>query len=75
MKKELNCAYVVQTLLFAPVESEEKWLNHVKLFIESAVSHEEPGAGGHSSVEWDVMFDQILSMLGLCPSNYLLLVI
>ena len=42
---------------------------------EPAVSHKEPGAADHSSVEWDVMFDQILSMLGLCPSNYLLLVI
>ena len=28
---------------------------------EPVVSHEEPGAADHSSVEWDVMFDQILS--------------
>ena len=29
---------------------------------EPVVSHEEPGAADHSSVEWDVLFDPILSV-------------
>ena len=44
-------------------------------FNEPVVSHKEPGAADHSSVKWDVMFDPILSTLGLCPSYYLLLAI
>ena len=29
---------------------------------EPVVRHEEPGATDHSSVEWDVLFDRILSV-------------
>ena len=29
---------------------------------EGLMSHEEPGATDHSSVEWDVLFDRILSV-------------
>ena len=36
------------------------------------MSHEEPGATDHSSVEWDVVFDRILSILGLSPRVYVL---
>ena len=32
---------------------------------EPVLSHEEPGATDHSSVEWEVVFDRILSVLGL----------
>ena len=39
---------------------------------EPVVSHEEPGATDHSSVEWDVVFDRILSILGLSPRVYVL---
>ena len=39
---------------------------------EPVVSHEEPGATEHSSVEWDVVFDRILSILGLSPRVYVL---
>ena len=28
---------------------------------EPVVSHEEPGAADHNSVEWDVLLDRILS--------------
>ena len=30
---------------------------------EPVVSHEEPGATDHSSVEWDVLFARILSAI------------
>ena len=30
---------------------------------EPVVSHEEPGATNHSSVEWDEVFDRILSVI------------
>ena len=30
---------------------------------EPVVSHEEPGAAGHNSVEWNVLFDRILSAI------------
>ena len=30
---------------------------------EPVVNHEEPGATDHSSIEWDVLFDRILSAI------------
>ena len=46
------------------------------MFLNAPVLNlKEPGAADHSSVEWDVAFNLVLSTLGLCPSNYLLLVI
>ena len=41
---------------------------------EPVVSHEEPGATDHSRVEWDVLFDQILSAIRtMSPKVYILL--
>ena len=46
------------------------------MFLNAPVLNlKEPGAADHGSVKWDVGFNLILSTLGLCPSNYLLLVI
>ena len=42
---------------------------------EPVVSHDKPGAADHRSVDWDVLFNPIMSILGFCPNYYMLLVL
>ena len=39
------------------------------------MSHDEPGAADHSSVDWDVLFDPTQSNSGLSPGHDILLVL
>jgi len=39
------------------------------------VSHDEPGAADHSSVDWDVLFDPTQSNSGLSPGYFILLIL
>jgi len=50
--------------------SKEKERFKTEFFYEPAVSHDKPGAADHSSVDWDVLFNPILSILGFSPSFY-----
>ena len=38
------------------------------IFDKPAVSHDKPGAADYNSVDWDVLFNPIRSILGLSPS-------
>ena len=42
---------------------------------EPVVSHDEPGAADHSSVDWDVLFDPTQSISGLSPGYQVLLLL
>ena len=39
------------------------------------MSHDEPGAADHSSVDWDVLFDPTQSISGLSPGYQVLLLL
>ena len=46
-----------------------KFFEELNACNNKVVNLKERGAADHSSVEWDVGFNLILSTLGLCPSN------
>ena len=47
----------------------KKFQRRKEIFIdEPVVSHDKPGAADHISVDWNVLFNSILSNSGFCPS-------